>query len=138
MWRPEPTEAGEPFVDVAQRLPVDGVKPTLAVGPHGGEAVVAQDLQVLGYCGLADIELVLDGRADDACRQFACCQQFENAPSDRITQYVESVHHPKLKAVAYISQALSTAGSAGRQVSRGGLHDVLARLLAGGLPGHRG
>jgi hypothetical protein len=34
VWRPKSAEPGEPFIDIAQRLPVDGIEPTLAIRAH--------------------------------------------------------------------------------------------------------
>jgi hypothetical protein len=52
---------------------------------------------MLRYRRLAYRELLLDLRTDGARRQFAAREQFENAPSYRIAQYVERVHILKLK-----------------------------------------
>ena len=92
VWRPEPAEPGEPIVDIAQCLPVDGIQPPLAVRAYRGEPVVPQHFQVLRHRRLADVELGLDGRADSTRRQFAVGEQFEDAPADRVAQDVKCVH----------------------------------------------
>jgi hypothetical protein len=61
---PERAEVVEPGVDVAQRLRVDGVEPTGALGAHCRESRFAQNAEVLGHRGLGDPELGSDDVGD--------------------------------------------------------------------------
>src|ERR1700682_390075 len=94
--RPEPSEGGQPLVDIAQRPAVDRVEPTLTLGPHRRETVVPQHFQMLGYRRLGDGELGLDGRTDRSGSALAAGEQFEDATPHRVAQDVERAHGLKL------------------------------------------
>lgn len=59
---------------------------------------------MLGYPRLGDAELLLDDRADLACRPFAVREELEDPASNRIAQDVESVHGRTITVSTYISQ----------------------------------
>ncbi len=64
MRSPVTPETLQPLVDLTQGCGVDAVQPTRALGPHVGEAVVAQHLQMLRNRRLADLELGADHLGD--------------------------------------------------------------------------
>ena len=89
---PETPEPVEPRVDVAQRGCVHGVEAPGALGPHAGEAAVAQDAEVLRDARLRDPEVGLDGRADRTGGHLAVGEQFEDPPTHRVAEHIECVH----------------------------------------------
>jgi len=99
---PERAEVVEPGVDVAQRLRVDGVEPTGALGAHRREPRFAQDAEMLGHRGLGDPELGSDDLGDRARRLLTAREQLENASADRIAEDVERVHKVRVSCCAYI------------------------------------
>jgi hypothetical protein len=98
MAGPEVAEAGEPLVDLAQGLGLDGVDAARAVDARRGEAIVAQHFQMLRNGSLGDAVLVLDHLDDRAGGQFAIGEELENAPPHRVAEDVESVHQPSFGA----------------------------------------
>ena len=101
---PEAAERVEPRVGGRERIRVDRVEPTRAVGAHGGEARLAQHAEVLRDRGLRDAELALDDFADLARAALAVGEQLEDAPADRVSEDVERVHGSSIARCAYISQ----------------------------------
>jgi hypothetical protein len=89
---PERAEAVEPGVDVAQRLRVDGVKPTRALGAHRRKPRLAQNTEVLGHGGLGDPELGSDDLGDRARRLLTAREELENPSADGFAEDVERVH----------------------------------------------
>jgi hypothetical protein len=102
---PEAAVALEPAVDLLQGRGVDGVQAPGAVGADGGEAVLAQDAQVLRHARLRDAELGLDDGTDGARGLLAVGEELEDAPADRVAEDVERVHGPIISVLTYISQA---------------------------------
>jgi hypothetical protein len=98
MRSPESPEQVEPLVDVSQCGAVDRVQPPLAVRAYGCKPVVPQHLQMLGYRGLADRELSLDGCTHGTGRLFSFGEQFEYAPANRVAEDIERVHKPNAKS----------------------------------------
>jgi hypothetical protein len=73
---------GKPLVSLAQRLRGDRVQAAGALRAYAGEAVLAEDLQVLGHRGLGNAELVLDDRGHLARGSFAVGQEFQDPSAD--------------------------------------------------------
>src|SRR3712207_242036 len=90
--RPEAPELPEPGVRLAQGGLLHRVEPARAVRPHGGEAVVAQHLEVLGDGGLGDAELGPDDLGEGAGGLLAVGEQFQDAPANGIAEHVERMH----------------------------------------------
>src|SRR5262245_22023220 len=93
---PEAPELVEPGVDLAQRARVYRVDAPRPVGAHGGEAALAQHLQVRRHRGLRDPELPLDDGDDITRAVLAAGEQLQDAAPDRIAQNVEGMHQPSL------------------------------------------
>src|SRR5690606_24219303 len=90
---PVAAEVVEPGVDLLQWRGVERVEAARAFGADGGEARVAEDLQMLAHRGLADAELGGDDLDDFARGVLLHRQQFEDAAADGIAEDVEGVHH---------------------------------------------
>ena len=92
VWSPEPPEARQPGVRLAQCGVVHRVEPAGALGAHRGEAVLPQHPQVLGDGRLGDAELLPDDRRHRAGALLAVGEQFEDPSPYRVTEDVERVH----------------------------------------------
>src|SRR4051794_23726606 len=92
--RPERAEGAEPRVDLRQGSRVEGVEAAASVRAHGGEAALAQDLELHRHRRLADAERLRDDLDHVAGGPLALDQQLEDAPAHGVAEDVEGVHQP--------------------------------------------
>ena len=95
---PESAEPLQPRIHILQGLCIHGVNASSAVNAHGREAIVTQDLEVLGDCRLRDGELTPNDVGDLARGTFSLCQELQDAASHRIAEHIERVHEEIKKA----------------------------------------
>ena len=131
---PEPAEVVHPVVELAERRGIDRVEPARALRADGGEAALAQDLQVLRDGRLRDPELRLDDRRDRARRDLAIGEQLEDPAPNGVAQDVERVHGPILEYATYISQPCYLAMPAGRVARPKATSDAVAMNASTTLP----
>src|SRR4029079_15178493 len=96
---PGGAEALEPAVQLAEGRGGEGIEAAGALRADGGEAAVAEHLQVLRDGRLRDAELCLDDRGDGPRRDLALREQLEDPAADRVTQDVERVHEPECRSI---------------------------------------
>jgi len=104
---PEAAVALEPAINLFEGRRVDGVQAPGTFRAHGGEAVLAQDTQMLRHARLGDAELSLHDRRDRTRGLLAIGEELEDAPADRVAEDVERMHGTTISADAYISQGES-------------------------------
>jgi hypothetical protein len=98
--QPEALEGGEPVAGLARAAGVDRVQTAPSLGPDGGEAVLAQDAQVLGDGRLADPELLPHDLADLARAQLPVVgEELEDPSPHRIAEDVERMHATMLRPI---------------------------------------
>ena len=88
---PGAAQGRSPLVHGVQSGGLEGVEPPCAVGPHPGEAVVAQDAEVLRDRRLADTEVWADDLHDLTGGCLPGREQFEDAAAHRVAEDVEGV-----------------------------------------------
>ena len=99
---PEPPEAIDPDVDLAQGIGLHGVEAPPPIGPHHREPRLTQDPQVLGHRGLRDAVLGPDDVDDVARGRLAVGEELEDAAPDGIAQHVERVHGDNISDLTYM------------------------------------
>jgi hypothetical protein len=82
----------QPNVDFRQRLCIDRVDASCALGANRREAALTQDLELLRDLRLCDAELTLDDFDDLTGRVFAVGEEFQDAPPNGIAEDFEGVH----------------------------------------------
>ena len=84
---------GKPLLSLSQGLGRHRVQPSRALGADSGEAVLPQDLQVLGHGGLGNAELVLNDCGDLAGSPLTVGEELQDPAANGVAQDVERVHH---------------------------------------------